>query len=103
MECLPGFLFSRELLLALVLHGDHHHVGLVDQVRGRSEHCCGLAFLKEKVNVRDVDGSRDYLEILLQGVRELFAVFHKFSFPLFESVFPLCPGDVRGHLIDSVQ
>ena len=49
MECLPGFLFSRELLLALVLHGDHHHVGLVDQVGGRGEHCRGLALLKDKI------------------------------------------------------
>ena len=60
MECLPGFLFSRELLLALVLHGDHHHVGLVDQVGGRGEHCRGLALLKKKsefsmVNLHNVN------------------------------------------------
>ena len=49
MECLPGLLFSREPLLALVLHGDHHHVGLVDQVGGGGEHCGGLALLKNKI------------------------------------------------------
>ena len=73
MECLPGFLFSRELLLALVLHGDHHHVGLVDQVGGGGEH----------------DGRLAFLEIFLQCVGELLAVLHKLPLSLLQRVLAL--------------
>ena len=43
------------------------------------------------------------LEILLEGVRELLAIFHKFSFSLLESVFSLCSRNVGGHLVHCVQ
>ena len=61
------------LLLALVLHCDHHHVGLVDQVGGGGEHDDRLAFL----------------EILLQCVGKLLAVLHKLSLSLVQGMFAL--------------
>ena len=43
----PGVpLYLDQELLALILHGYHHHVGLVDQVRGGSEHRGGLPLLR---------------------------------------------------------
>ena len=44
-----------------------------------------------------------YLEILLEGIGELFAVFHKLSFPLLQRVLALSPWDVGRHLVDGVQ
>jgi hypothetical protein len=35
-------------LLALVLDGDHDHIGLMDQVGGGEEHCRWLPFLNIK-------------------------------------------------------
>ena len=61
------------LLLALVLHCDHHHVGLVDQVGGGGEHDDRLAFL----------------EILLQCVGKLLAVLHKLPLSLVQRMFAL--------------
>ena len=44
----PGVaLYLDQELLALILHGYHHHVGLVDQVRGRSEHSGRLPLLEK--------------------------------------------------------
>ena len=62
-----------QLLLALVLHCDHHHVGLVDQVGGGGEH----------------DGRLAFLEILLQCVGKLLAVLHKLSLSLVQGMFAL--------------
>ena len=64
---------SSPVLLALVLHRDHHHVGLVDQVGGGGEH----------------DGRLAFLEILLQCVGKLLAVLHKLSLSLVQGMFAL--------------
>ena len=73
---------NDEDLLALVLNGDHDHVGLVDQVGGRGEH----------------DRRLTLLEIFLQCIRELFAIFHKFSFPLLQSMFALKSKVINNYL-----
>ena len=61
------------LLLALVLHCDHHHVGLVDQVGGGGEH----------------DDRLTFLEILFQCVGKLLAVLHKLPLSLVQRMFAL--------------
>ena len=60
-------------LLALVLHRDHDHVGLVYQVRRAREH----------------DGRLTLLEILLQRVGKLLTILHKLPLSLLQGMFTL--------------
>merc|ERR1719232_2472977 len=80
-------IYDDEDLLALVLDGDHDHVGLMDQVGGRGEH----------------DHRLSLLEIFLQGVGELFTVLYKFPFPLLQSMFTLCSWNVSRDFIDCIK
>ena len=103
MECPPRvrqLLYLDQELLALILHSYHHHVGLVDQVRGRSEHCGGLPLLN-KINVTKSLLTVPIWDVIVEGMTLKYSlrVFENFllyftnsRFLCSRACFPCAPG-----------